>query len=134
MNKVNLIGRITKDPELKYTQSGVPVCVFSLAVDRGFKDASGNKQTDFIPCVAWRQQAEFIGTYIKKGYLLGLSGEIQTRSYQAQQGDTRVIIEVVLDNVENLTPREPQTKPNPNSNVKVNGQGVDFVTDDGLPF
>ena len=143
MNNVSLVGRITKDPELRYTANGSPVTSFTIAVDRAYaKDT-----TDFIPCVAWNQQAEFIGRYVKKGNLLGIIGNIQSRSYQTNQGETRVIIEVVLDSVRNLTPKpqednpqrnpqyQPPTQPNPNSNVKVNGQPVDFVqTDDKLPF
>lgn len=136
MNKVVLIGRITKEPEIKYTQSGIAVVGFTIAVDRDYKDEQGNTPTDFISCNAWRQQAEFIANYIKKGYLIAISGSIQTRSYQDQQGQTRVLTEVLVDSVKNLTPKEAsQTKPNPKSNVKVNGQPVDFVpNDDDLPF
>ena len=149
MNKVILIGRITKDPEIKYTPSGNAFMVFALAVDRGYKDETGNTPTDFISCVAWRQQAEFIANYIKKGYLIAISGALQVRSYQAQNGENRIITEVVLDDVKNLTPKpkeekplpqepsyykNPQTTPNSNSNVKINGQGVDFVKDEDLPF
>ncbi len=137
MNKVVLIGRITKDPELRYTQSGTAVVSFIIAVDRDYKDERSNTPTDFIPCNAWRSQAEFIGRYIKKGYLLALSGMIQTRSYQDNQGNNKVITEVVVDSVKNLTPKDnnqPQTKSNPNSNVKGNGQGQDFVKDEDLPF
>ena len=129
MNNVSLVGRITKEPELRYTPNGSPVITFTIAVDRPFaKDT-----TDFIACVAWNQQAEFIGNYIKKGNLIGLTGTIQTRSYQAKNGETRVITEVVLDTVKNYTPKDNnqiKTTPNPNSSVLVNGQGVD----DDLPF
>lgn len=121
MNKVLLIGRITKDPEVRYTQTGIPTVSFSLAVDRGIRDAGGNRQTDFINCVAWRGQADFISRYIKKGYLMSVEGRIQTRNYQGQDGQTRYVTEVVLDQVENLQPRDPnatpgnyQAQPNPN--------------------
>ena len=139
MNKCVLIGRITKDPEIKYTPSGVAVVPFVIAVDRDYKDDTGNTPTDFISCVAWRQQAEFIANYIKKGYMIAISGSLQVRTYQAQNGDNRLVTEVICDSVKNLTPKEPQqaqpqTKPNPNSNVKINGQGVDFVPPDDLPF
>ena len=139
MNKCVLIGRITKDPEINYTPSGIAVVVFSLAVDRDYKDQNGNTPTDFISCVAWRQQAEFIANYIKKGYMIAISGSLQVRTYQAQNGDNRLVTEVIVDSVKNLTPKEPEqtqpkTKPNPNSSVKVNGQGVDFVPPDDLPF
>lgn len=137
MNKVVLIGRITKDPDIKYTPSGVAVVSCVVAVDRDFKDANGNTSTDFISCVAWRSQAEFIANYIKKGYMIAISGSIQVRTYQTQSGENRLVTEVLVDSVKNLTPKEsnqPKTKPNPNSNVKVNGQGVDFINDKDLPF
>lgn len=111
MNRVILIGRITKDPEVRYTQSGIPTVAFSLAVDRGIKDANGNRQADFINCVAWRGQADFISRFIKKGYLLSVEGRIQTRNYQAQDGQTRYVTEVVLDQVENLQPRDSNATP-----------------------
>ena len=137
MNKCVLIGRITKDPEIKYTPSGVAVVPFVIAVDRDYKDDTGNTPTDFISCVAWRQSAEFIANYIKKGFMIAISGALQVRTYQAQNGDNRLVTEVIVDLVKNLTPKEtnePKTVPNPNSSVKVNGQGVDFEKDDGLPF
>lgn len=111
MNKVLLIGRITKDPEVRYTTTGIPSVSFSLAVDRGMRDASGNRQADFINCVAWRGQADFIARFIKKGYLLSVEGRIQSRSYQGQDGQTRYVTEVVLDGVENLQPRDPNAAP-----------------------
>lgn len=106
MNKVVLTGRITRDPEIRYTTAGIPSVMFSLAVDRNMRDANGNRQADFINCVAWRGQAEFISRYIKKGYLLAVEGRIQTRQYQTQDGQTRYVTEVVADNVENLQPRD----------------------------
>ena len=106
MNKVLLIGRITKDPEVRYTTSGIPSVQFSLAVDRGVRDANGNRQADFINCVVWRQQADFIGRYVKKGYLLAIEGRIQTRNYQGQDGQMRYVTEVIVDQVENLQPRD----------------------------
>jgi single-strand DNA-binding protein len=106
MNKVVLTGRITKDPEVRYTQTGVSVVSFTLAVNRQFRDANGNNQADFINCTAWRTTADFITRYIKKGYMLLVEGSIQTRSYQGQDGQTRYVTEVVCDNVENLQPRE----------------------------
>ena len=107
MNKVILIGRITKDPEPRYTSNGIPNVMFALAVDRGMRDANGNRQADFISCVAWRAQADFISRYIKKGYLLAIEGRIQTRQYQGQDGQTRYVTEVIVDSVDNLQPRDP---------------------------
>ncbi len=106
MNKVVLTGRITRDPEIRYTQTGIGTVSFSLAVDRQIKDASGNRQADFINCVAWRNQAEFISRYIKKGYMLCVEGRITTRSYQGQDNAMHYVTEVVVDQVENLTPRQ----------------------------
>lgn len=106
MNKVILTGRITKDPEVRYTQTGVSVVSFTIAVNRQYRDANGNNQADFINCTAWRTTADFITRYIKKGYMLLVEGSIQTRNYQGQDGQTRYVTEVVCDNVENLQPRE----------------------------
>ena len=106
MNKVLLIGRITKDPEIRYSQNGTPQVLFTLAVDRGIRDNNGNRQADFISCVAWRGQADFISRYIRKGYLMSVEGRIQTRNYQGQDGQMRYVTEVVLDAVENLQPRQ----------------------------
>ena len=105
MNKVLLVGRITRDPDLRYTPSNIPTVSFTVAVDRGFKDQNGQRQADFINCVAWRSQAEFIGRYIKKGNMLSVEGRIQSRSYQNQQGVMQYVTEVICDAVENLTPR-----------------------------
>lgn len=105
MNKVLLVGRITRDPDLRYTPSNIPTVSFTVAVDRGFKDQNGQRQADFINCVAWRSQAEFIGRYIKKGNMLSIEGRIQSRSYQNQQGVMQYVTEVICDAVENLTPR-----------------------------
>lgn len=124
MNKVILTGRITKDPEIRATQTGISTLTFNLAVDRGYKDAQGNSQTDFITCVAWRQQAEFISMYIKKGYLMAVEGQLQTRSYVDQYNQTKYVTEVVLDRVENLQPREnPAPQPN---NVTTNYNDLPF--------
>ena len=106
MNKVLLVGRITKDPEIRYLQNGTPQVLFTLAVDRGVRDVNGNRQADFISCVAWRGQADFISRYIRKGYLMSVEGRIQTRNYQGQDGQMRYVTEVVLDQVENLQPRQ----------------------------
>ena len=112
MNKVLLIGRITKDPEIRYLQNGTPQVLFTLAVDRGMRDANGQRQADFISCVAWRGQADFISRYIRKGYLMSVEGRIQTRNYQGQDGQMRYVTEVVLDAVENLQPRQDDVQGN----------------------
>lgn len=99
MNKAILIGRLTRDPELKTTASGVSVCSFSIAVNRRFKNAEGNYDADFINCVAWRQQAEFMAKYFGKGRMVGVVGSIQTRSYDDKDGKRVYVTEVSVDEV-----------------------------------
>lgn len=111
MNKVVLTGRITKDPEVRYTSQNIPNVNFTIAVDRGIRDANGNRQADFISCTAWRGQADFISRYIKKGYMIAIDGRIQTRQYQGQDGQMRYVTEVVVENVENMQPRDPNQAP-----------------------
>ncbi|MBQ3253658.1 MAG: single-stranded DNA-binding protein [Acholeplasmatales bacterium] len=113
MNKVTLTGRITKDPEIRYTSSGAASLQFTIAVDRALRDANGNRQADFISCVAWAQQADFISRYVRKGNMLGIVGRIQTRNYQGQDNQVHYVTEVIVEAVENLTPRDPNQAPNP---------------------
>jgi single-strand DNA-binding protein len=96
LNKVILMGRLTKDPELKYTTSNIPVCTFTLAVDRNFKQG-GERQADFIPIVAWRNNAEFTSKYFKKGMQVVVSGRLQTRNWDDQEGKRHFITEIVVD-------------------------------------
>lgn len=99
MNNVCLMGRLTADVEIKHTTNGTPVTSFSVAVNRPFKNPDGSYQTDFINCVAWRNTAEFIARYFKKGQMIGLNGAIQTRQYQDKDtGKNRVAVEVVINN------------------------------------
>jgi single-strand DNA-binding protein len=100
MNKVTLIGRLTKDAEMKTTSSGINYCNFIIAVDRKFKDANGNRQADFIACVAWRTTADFISKYFKKGNKIAVVGSIQTRSYEDQSGNKHLVTEVIVDEAE----------------------------------
>ena len=99
MNKVILIGRITKDPELRQTPSGVPVVQFTLAVNRNYQNKSGERQADFITCVVWRNQAENLAKYIRKGGLLAVEGNIQTNSYDDPSGVRRYTTNVVCDQI-----------------------------------
>lgn len=99
MNKVILLGRLTKDPEVKTTGSGVSACSFTVACDRKFKSQNGERQTDFISCVAWRQQADILGKYFHKGNRIALEGTIQTRSYE-KNGQTQHVTEVMVENLE----------------------------------
>lgn len=100
MNKAILVGRLTKDPEIKLTSNQTQFCQFTLAVDRRFKDANGQRQADFINCLAWKQTAEFIVKYFKKGNRIGVVGSIQTRSYDDNNGQKRFVTEVVIDEAE----------------------------------
>jgi len=109
MNRVILVGRITKDPEMKSTQSNIAVVSFTLAVNRQFKDQSGENQADFIQCVVWRKQAENLARFVKKGALLGIEGRIQTRNYEADNG-TRYVTEVVCDSVQFLESKGDNTE------------------------
>lgn len=105
INNVVLVGRITKDPELRYTTNNIAVATLSLAVNRNFKDANGERETDFINCVIWRQQAENLANWAKKGALIGITGRIQTRSYENQQGQRVYVTEVVAENFQMLESR-----------------------------
>lgn len=101
MNKVMLVGRLTKDPEVKNTSSQTPFCNFTIAVDRRFKDQNGQRQADFISCVAWRQTASFIGSYFHKGSRIGVVGSLQTRTYDdPASGAKKYVTEVVVDEAE----------------------------------
>ena len=102
MNRICLIGRITKDPELKYTNNNKEYCNFTIAVQRQVKDANGDRQSDFIYCIAWNQTAKFLCTYIKKGYNLAIDGRLQINQYQ-KDGQNVTSAQVVCDSVESLT-------------------------------
>ena len=97
MNKIMLVGRLTKDPELRYTQSGTAVTSFTLAVNRRF---SKEKEADFINCVAWQMTGEFVAEYFKKGSALGLEGRLQVRTYDSENGQKHWVTEVVAEQVE----------------------------------
>ncbi|WP_018213657.1 single-stranded DNA-binding protein [Desulfitobacterium hafniense] len=112
MNRINLVGRLTKDSELKYTPNGVAVCSFTLAVDRNFKNGQGEREADFIPVVVYRQLAELCAEYLSKGKLTGIDGRLQVRTYDTQDGQRRWVYEVVADNVQFLSPKD---KDNANS-------------------
>ncbi len=142
MNKVCLVGRITRDVELRYTPNGTAICGFNLAIDREYLNADGTRPTDFIPCVAIGNPAVFMGSYVHKGNLLSITGSIQTRQYQTQNGENRAVTEVKCDSVNNLSPKplETQNKPNnvPNNKPQEQKQqpnsfGLDNE-DDTLPW
>ena len=105
LNRIVIIGRLTRDPEMRQTPSGTAVCTFTLAVDRSFKSANGERETDFIPVVVWRQLGETCGRYLAKGKLAAVDGRLQIRTYQSQDGSKRTAAEVVADNVRFLSPK-----------------------------
>ena len=100
MNKIMLIGRLTKDPELRYTQSGTAVANFTLAVNRRFTNQNGEREADFINCQAWQKTAEFVANYFKKGQQMALEGRLQVRAYDDQSGQKHWVTEVVAEQVE----------------------------------
>ncbi|MED2737456.1 single-stranded DNA-binding protein [Bacillus toyonensis] len=105
MNRVILVGRLTKDPDLKYTPNGVAVATFTLAVNRSFANQQGEREADFINCVIWRKQAENVANYLKKGSLAGVDGRLQTRNYDGQDGKRVYVTEVIAESVQFLEPR-----------------------------
>ena len=155
MNKVFLIGRLTRDPELRYTGSNVPVASFSLAVNRNFTNQSGEREADFINIVVWRKQAENVKNYLSQGSQVEIDGRIQTRSYDDKDGNKRYVTEVIADNVEFLgskasnnnsssdnqgpTPYDFDKAPDTKGTDVDNNPFADFgssieISDDELPF
>lgn len=125
MNHVTLIGRLTKDPEVRYTQSGTPVGTFTLAVDRRVaKDKP--KEADFIPCVVWNKTAEIVGNWCKKGKQVAVEGRIQVRSYDAKDGTKRYVTEVIVSELELLGSK--------NEGADRSGNGHKPLTDEDIPF
>ena len=100
MNKIILVGRLTKDPEVRSTSAGFNTVNFTVAVNRNFKNKEGNYDADFLPCVAFRNTADFISKFFKKGSMISLDGRVQTRNYDAQDGSKRYVTEIVVENVE----------------------------------
>ena len=105
MNKVFLIGNLTRDPELTETSSGVPVCHFSIAVNRSYSSQDSERQTDFFNCTAWRATAETIARYTKKGNKVAVSGSVQLRNYEDNQGVKRQAVDIIVQDIEFLTPK-----------------------------
>ena len=137
INNVVLVGRLTRDPELRYTPSNAAVATFTLAVNRNFKNQAGDREADFISCIMWRQQAENFSNWCKKGNLVGITGRIQTRSYDNQQGQRVYVTEVVAesfqtlekkDNTANQSSMEKQMPPSYGASDSMD------ISDDGLPF
>ncbi len=132
LNKVVLIGRLTRDPELRYTTSGIPVARFTLAVNRNFTNQQGEREADFIPIVVWRGQAETSARYLNKGRLVAVAGRIQTGSYDTPDGQRRYTTEVVADEVRFLDWREGKTDTSTGSSMSQDS--VDTTTSDFGPY
>lgn len=105
VNRFVGVGRLTRDPELKHTSNGTAVASFNIAIDRQFKTANGEKETDFIPVIAWRGLAETCGRYLSKGKMVAVDGRLQIRTYEANDGGKRTVAEIVADNVQFLSPK-----------------------------
>ncbi|TCS80797.1 single-stranded DNA-binding protein [Tepidibacillus fermentans] len=148
LNRVILIGRLTRDPELRYTPTGVAVTTFTLAVDRNYTNQQGQREADFIPIVAWRGLAENVANYLKKGRLTAVEGRLQTRSYENNEGKRVFVTEVVADNVRFLESANQQSRNQsgdffgsrnqPNDRFEQDpfaddGSPID-ISDDDLPF
>ncbi|RLQ93980.1 single-stranded DNA-binding protein [Falsibacillus albus] len=110
MNRVVLVGRLTKDPELRFTPNGVAVATFTLAVNRSFTNQQGDREADFINCVVWRRPAENVANFLKKGSLAGVDGRIQTRNFEGQDGKRVYITEVVAESVQFLEPKNSNSQ------------------------
>ncbi|HGA1234398.1 TPA: single-stranded DNA-binding protein [Streptococcus suis] len=121
INNVVLVGRLTRDAELRYTPSNVAVATFTLAVNRSFKNEAGEREADFINCVIWRQAAENLANWAKKGALIGITGNIQTRHYDNQQGQRVYVTEVIASNFQLLESRNNQSGQQNQSNSFQNG-------------
>ena len=145
INNVTLVGRLTKDVELKYTPANQAVVQFILAVNRTFKNANGEREADFINCVIWRQSAENFANWAKKGALIGITGRIQTRNYENQQGQRVYITEVIAENFQMLESRnqqqgQQQAQPQQAKQQQVkqpdpfSGGAPMDLNDDSLPF
>lgn len=129
-NRVVLIGRLTADPVIRTTQNGVSVASFNIAVDRKFKNQSGEKETDFIPIVAWRGLADNCGRYLSKGKMAAVDGRLQVRSYEDKDGNRRTIAEVIAETIEFLSPKD-SVESTPNEGY---GELEEMEPLDDIPF
>lgn len=136
MNNVSLIGRLTKDPDLRYTSSGMAVATFSLAVQRSFRNKDGEYEADFINCVCWNKSGETLANHVKKGQRIGVTGRIQTRNYENEQGNRVYVTEVVVEGFTFLEKKDDSQGNNQGGfGAKQGGfnQGPTITSDD-LPF
>ncbi|MGW7955221.1 single-stranded DNA-binding protein [Staphylococcus xylosus] len=148
INRIVLVGRLTKDPEFRTTPSGVSVATFTLAVNRTFTNAQGEREADFVNCVVFKKQAENVNKYLSKGKLAGVDGRIQSRSYENKEGQRVFVTEVAADSVQFLEPKGNNNQQNvskgqqtvannqrsSNDNPFANNNGPIDIKDDDLPF
>ena len=133
MNKVQLVGRLTRDPELRTTANGVSVCSFTVAVNRRFRNPQGEYEADFINCVAWRQSAELLAKYFTKGRMVGIVGSIQTRNYDNKEGQRVYVTEVSVEEVHFVESRNASTQAGaPVAPASASAPDVSFDTDSGF--
>lgn len=132
MNNVSLVGRLTKDPELRTTESGTAVCSFSLAVRRDFKNANGEYEADFINCTAWRATAEFIAKYFTKGQQMGVCGSIRTRKWD-DNGTTRYATDITAERVE-FVGKSGKSNNDASETVDIGGVPLPEIAEEDLPF
>ena len=134
MNVTMIIGNVTKDPDFVQLQNGAAKASFVLAVQRRYTNAQGVREADFIPCVAWREKAEFVHKYVVKGKKLAITGSLQVRGYEAQDGSKRSIAEVVIDDLEFVAPKAKVKQETAEDKAK-RGEMVEVESQDGdLPF
>lgn len=134
MNKVILIGNLTKEPQVTQTTNGVKVAQFSIAVQRKFADKDGNKATDFFNIVAWRNLAELVGKYLKKGSKVGISGTLQTRSYENKDKVKINVTEIMAEDIEFLSQKQGEQGEKGASKTSKPTQQFTLIEDDTLPF
>ena len=143
LNRIVLIGRLTRDPELRFTPNGHAVCSFALAVDRPFTNQEGNRETDFINIVVWNKQGENCAQYLAKGRLAAVDGRLQIRSYDGNDGQRRYVTEVIADNVRFLSSRNEGNASSNSNNTGYESPNLGAInrfentaplTSDDLPF
>lgn len=142
INRINLIGRLVADPEIRYTQSGLPVVNINLAVGRNYKNSAGERETDFIRCVAWRKTAELINQYSGKGHMIAVEGALRMNKYQTKEGENRTTYEVEIENFQFLdrggsgggSNQSHEQAPPPSDKSAPPDSGAMDSGDDDLPF
>lgn len=133
MNTINLIGRLTKDPELRYSQSGMAICTFTIAVNRDFTNQNGEREADFIQCKAFKKTAENLANYQQKGSQIGVVGRIQTGSYEGQDGKRVYTTDVMVDRIEFLGSKSDGNNQGGNQQQQYSNTPIE-VSEDSLPF